>query len=58
MLDINKFFNNFIEKSFGCTEPAAIGLSVSIAFNVLKGKLPIWLEKKYLKKSIEISNYR
>jgi L-cysteine desulfidase len=51
MLDINKFFNNFIEKSFGCTEPAAIGLSVSIAFNVLKGKLPIWLEKKYLNKS-------
>lgn len=51
MLDVKKFFEESIKKSVGCTDPAAIGLSVSIAFHAIEGKMPSWLNKEYLKKS-------
>ena len=50
-MDVKIFFKESIKKSIGCTEPAAIGLSVSIAFHSIKGKISSWLNKEYLKTS-------
>ncbi|MBN2403468.1 MAG: L-serine ammonia-lyase, iron-sulfur-dependent, subunit alpha [Spirochaetes bacterium] len=40
MVDLNKFINENVKNSVGCTEPAAIGLSVAAAMYALKGILP------------------
>ena len=40
MIDIIKFFDDNIKESMGCTDPAAIALAVSAAFNSIKGRLP------------------
>ena len=40
MIDIIKFFDENIKESMGCTDPAAIALAVSAAFNSIKGRLP------------------
>ena len=40
MFDTARFFERHMEKSVGCTEPAAIALSSSVAFNAIFGKLP------------------
>ena len=44
MLDISRLFRRELEPSLGCTEPTAIALSTSIAYNALHGILPSWLE--------------
>ena len=43
MLDISGLFRSELELSLGCTEPAAIALSTSIAYNAIHGILPSWL---------------
>ena len=44
--DAIRFFERHIEKSVGCTEPAAVALASSIAFNAIRGKLPSWLRER------------
>ncbi|MCW3131183.1 MAG: L-serine ammonia-lyase, iron-sulfur-dependent, subunit alpha [Candidatus Methanospirare jalkutatii] len=44
--DAVRFFERHIEKSVGCTEPAAVALASSIAFNAIRGKLPSWLRER------------
>jgi len=38
-----KILRSELEPSFGCTEPVAVGLATSIAYNAAKGSLPSWL---------------
>ncbi|MEJ2252148.1 MAG: L-serine ammonia-lyase, iron-sulfur-dependent, subunit alpha, partial [Candidatus Lokiarchaeota archaeon] len=45
-MDISKFFTEVIDYSMGCTEPAAVGLSVATAFSALNGRLPLWLDSQ------------
>lgn len=47
-MNIDGFFQKFITKSMGCTEPAAIGLTTSIGINALEGKIPSWLNNELL----------
>lgn len=56
MIDILKLLQNQIKESFGCTEPGAIGLATSIAYNALKGELPteILVKEKIKKQPLEI----
>lgn len=42
-IDILKLFDDCIKESICCTEPVAVGLSVSTAFNAVNGILPVWL---------------
>lgn len=51
MIDIIKFCDENIKDSVGCTDPAAIALAVSAAFNALKGRLPM----DYLNKKLDLS---
>ena len=51
MVNITKFFEERIEKSVACTEPAAVSLAVSTAFNAIKGVLP----KDYANKGLTLS---
>jgi len=44
----SQLLEEIVGSSSVCTEPAAIGLAVSIAFWATKGVLPNWLESKYL----------
>jgi len=44
--DAVRFFERHIEKSVGCTEPAAVALASSIAFNAIRGRLPSWLRER------------
>ena len=47
MIDVIKFFDENIKDSVGCTDPAAIALAVSAAFNATKERLPMdYLNKK------------
>ena len=47
MIDVIKFFDENIKASVGCTDPAAIALAVSAAFNAIKERLPMdYLSKK------------
>ncbi len=48
--DALRFFERHIEKSVGCTEPAAVALASSIAFNAIRGKLPSWLRERKSKR--------
>jgi len=41
---ILKILSNELTPSFGCTEPAAVGLATSIAYNATKEILPSWLQ--------------
>ncbi len=50
-----RFFERHIEKSVGCTEPAAVALASSIAFNAIRGKLPSWLRERKSKSEGEES---
>jgi len=43
MFDISRLFRSQLEPSLGCTEPAAIALSTSVAYNAIHGILPSWL---------------
>jgi L-cysteine desulfidase len=40
---ILRILRNELAPSFGCTEPVAVGLATSIAYNAAKGRLPSWL---------------
>jgi len=51
--DALRFFERHIEKSVGCTEPAAVALASSIAFNAIRGKLPSWLRERKSKREGE-----
>ena len=51
MINIIKFLDENIKESLGCTEPAAIALAVSAAFNAIKGRLPM----DYLKKKLDLA---
>ena len=53
--DALRFFERHIEKSVGCTEPAAVALASSIAFNAIWGKLPSWLRERKSKSEGEES---
>ena len=47
MIDVGKLFHESIKDSIGCTEPAAIALAVSTAFNAINERLPVdYLNKK------------
>lgn len=50
MIDVVKFFDENIKNSMGCTDPAAIALAVSAAFNAIKGRLPM----DYATKKLEL----
>ena len=50
LIDIIKFFDENIKESMGCTDPAAIALAVSAAFNAIKGRLPM----NYLTKKLDL----
>jgi L-cysteine desulfidase len=43
---ILRILSNELAPSFGCTEPAAVGLATSIAYNAVKGILPSWLKPR------------
>ncbi len=40
---ILRILRNELAPTFGCTEPVAVGLATSIAYNAAKGRLPSWL---------------
>ena len=47
MIDMIKFFDENIKDSMGCTDPTAIALAASAAFNAIKGRLPMdYLNRK------------
>lgn len=46
-MDIVRLFDDCIKESICCTEPVAIGLSVSTAFNAVNGILPNWLDSNF-----------
>jgi len=50
LIDVVKFFDENIKDSMGCTDPAAIALAVSAAFNAIKGRLPM----DYATKKLEL----
>ncbi|MBA7501205.1 hypothetical protein ES704_03967 [subsurface metagenome] len=54
LIDADKFFDENIKESIGCTEPATVALAVSAAFNAVKGRLP----NDYLERKLDLSPRR
>lgn len=44
--DINKLIMCYVKPALGCTEPCAIGLATSCAFNVVNGKIPSFINSE------------
>jgi L-cysteine desulfidase len=42
-MNVSKLLRRYVKPSFGCTDPVAVGLATSIAYNAIRGKVPCWL---------------
>jgi len=52
-MNISRLLKRQLKPATGCTEPVAVGLATSLAFNAAFGRVPYWI-KKNVKKDVDL----